>query len=157
MSRGCVLAFKRRPTHESRVAEIGHRVEFTQVVLYWCTRKYDPSARFESFKHLGGLIPCRFKAVPFITNNQTNTGSTVRVQGRLEEIPHRSMNFPQLTGSKQVPDYKESEIIVQVTGAVARIHDASQLLVANDKHLVIFPAKKVSMSTSVVGSSHTRR
>ena len=51
---------------------------------------------------------------------------------------------------------KEGEMM-WTTEAEVRIHDASQLLIANDEHLEIFPVKKMSISTNVVGSSHTRR
>jgi len=52
---------------------------------------------------------------------------------------------------------KEGEMMVHIAGAGERIHDASQLLIANDKHLVIFPVEEVSISTNMVESSPTRR
>ena len=82
-------------------------MEFIQVVLDWCTRKYNPSTSFESLEHLGGFILRRFKAVPLIANNQTNGWSVVRVQGRLEEAPRLGVNVRQLplTGSRQARHY----------------------------------------------------
>jgi len=52
---------------------------------------------------------------------------------------------------------KEGEMTVHITGAVKRVHDAPQLFITNDKHLEILPAEKMSLSTNVVESSHTRR
>jgi len=43
-------------------------------------------------------------------------------------------------------------MVVHIIRAVTHIHDASQLLIANDKHLEILPAVKVRISTNVVES-----
>ena len=50
----------------------------------------------------------------------------------------------------------EGEMVVLIIRAMVHIHDASQLFIANDKHLEILPAAKMSISTTVVESSHTR-
>lgn len=65
-------------------------------------------------------------------------------------------NYDSLAVSKLVTT-KDGKIAVQIAGAVAYIHYASQLLVANDQHLEMLPAEKVSIRTSVAESSQTRR
>jgi len=52
---------------------------------------------------------------------------------------------------------KERKLASHISRGVAHVHDASQLLIANDKYLEILPAKKVSISINVLESSHTRK
>ena len=45
---------------------------------------------------------------------------------------------------------QERKIVARLAGEVAHIHNASQLLVANDKHLEILPVERISISTKVL-------